>query len=129
MVCQNCKNTVNNRNKFCSNLCQKDYEYKKFIEKWKSGKISGMRGEYQLSNHIKRYLFNKYSNKCARCGWGEKNKYTNNIPLEIEHIDGDYKNNKEENLILLCPSCHSLTSTYKGANLHNGRKTRKKYNL
>lgn len=129
MVCQNCKNTVNNRNKFCSNLCQKDYEYKKFIEKWKSGKISGMRGEYQLSNHIKRYLFNKYSNKCARCGWGEKNKYTNNIPLEIEHIDGDYKNNKEENLILLCPNCHSLTSTYKGANLHNGRKTRKKYNL
>lgn len=129
MVCQNCKNTVNNRNKFCSNLCQKDYEYKKFIEKWKFGKISGMRGEYQLSNHIKRYLFNKYSNKCARCGWGEKNKYTNNIPLEIEHIDGDYKNNKEENLILLCPNCHSLTSTYKGASLHNGRKTRKKYNL
>lgn len=88
---------------------------------WNEGRIS----------IIKPYkeIFNKYSNKCARCGWGEKNKYTNNIPLEIEHIDGDYKNNKEENLILLCPNCHSLTSTYKGANLHNGRKTRKKYNL
>lgn len=75
--------------------------------------------------HIKKYLFRKYNNKCARCGWGETNVYTERIPLEVEHIDGNYKNNKEENLILLCPNCHSLTSTYKGANLNNGRKTRK----
>ena len=58
---------------------------------------------------------------------GEKNIYTNTIPLEIEHIDGNYRNNKEENLIVLCPNCHSLTSTYKGANLNNGRKSTKKY--
>lgn len=54
-----------------------------------------------------------------------KNIYTNNIPLEIEHIDGNYLNNKEENLILICPNCHSLTSTYKGANIRFGRKERK----
>ena len=78
--------------------------------------------------HIKTYLFKKYNNKCARCGWGELNKYTNNIPLEVEHIDGNYQNNKEENLILLCPNCHSLTETYKGANLNHGRKQRKKKN-
>lgn len=30
-------------------------------------------------------------------------------PLEIEHIDGNALNNKEDNLILLCPNCHSLT--------------------
>lgn len=34
-------------------------------------------------------------------------------------------NNKEENLLLLCPNCHSLTSTYKGANKGNGRPGRK----
>ena len=44
-----------------------------------------------------------------------------------EHIDGNYMNNKEENLILLCPSCHSLTQTYKGANRNHGRQGRKKY--
>ena len=58
--------------------------------------------------------------------WSKKNEYTGNIPLEIEHIDGNYLNNSENNLILLCPNCHSLTSTYKGAN-KNGRKSRKKY--
>ena len=64
--------------------------------------------------------------RCINCE-KEINKYTGNIPLEVEHIDGNYKNNKEENLILLCPNCHSLTSTYKGANLNNGRKSRNKY--
>ena len=98
-----------------------------YINEWKNGLQSGLKGEYQISNNIKAYLFKKYNNKCARCGWGEVNKYTNNIPLEVEHIDGNYQNNKEENLILLCPNCHSLTETYKGANLNHGRKQRKKY--
>lgn len=125
--CINCNEIIPKRNKYCSIDCQKKFEYKKYIEEWKSGTKSGMRGDYQISMHIKEYLYDKYNSKCARCGWGERNQYTNNIPLEIEHIDGDYTNNKEENLILLCPNCHSLTSTYKGANLNNGRKSRKKY--
>lgn len=127
MHCLNCNKSINKRSKYCSNKCQKEYQYKTYINKWKNGKENGMRGEYQISSYIKTYLFNKYNNKCARCGWGEKNIYTNKIPLEIEHIDGNYKNNKEDNLILLCPNCHSLTSTYKGANINNGRKTRSKY--
>ena len=127
MKCRNCNKEIKNKNKYCSVKCQKEYEYMNFIKKWKEGETSGMRGEYQLSMHIKTYLLEKYNNQCARCGWGETKQYTGKIPLEIEHIDGNYKNNKEENLIVLCPNCHSLTSTYKGANYNHGRKTRKKY--
>lgn len=127
MYCLNCNKQVKKRSKYCNNKCQKEYEYKIYINKWKNKEENGMRGEYQISSHIKTYLFNKYNNKCARCGWSEINKYTNKIPLEIEHIDGNYKNNNEDNLILLCPNCHSLTSTYKGANLNKGRKSRNKY--
>ena len=87
-----------------------------------------MKGKYQVSNYVRKYLYEKYDSKCALCGWNKKNNYTNIIPLEIEHKDGNYLNNSEENLILLCPNCHSLTSTYKGAN-KNGRKSRKKYSL
>lgn len=129
MECVNCGSNIPKRNKYCSVKCQKEYEYKTYIDKWKNGKEGGFRGDYQISMHIKSYLFEKYNNKCANCGWGEINKYTGNIPLEVEHIDGNYKNNKEENLILLCPNCHSLTSTYKGANLNKGRKTRSKYRI
>ena len=127
MQCLNCSKIINKRNKFCSIKCQKEYQYKNYIEKWKNNKVNGMRGEYQISSYIKTYIFEKYNNKCAICGWSKINPYTHNIPLEIEHRDGNYKNNKEENLILLCPNCHSLTSTYKEANINNGRKTRKKY--
>lgn len=127
MNCLNCGKDIVSRNKYCSIKCQKEYEYNRFIKKWKTGEIDGMRGEYQLSMHIKTYLLKKYNNKCAKCGWGKINQYTGKIPLEIEHIDGNFKNNKEDNLIILCPNCHSLTSTYKGANYNNGRKTRSKY--
>ena len=127
MKCMNCGMEISNKNKYCSIKCQKQYEYKTYIKKWKDGKEKGIRGEYQISMHIKTYLFEKYNNKCAKCGWGEINQYTGNIPLEVEHIDGNFKNNVEANLILLCPNCHSLTSTYKGANINNGRKSRSKY--
>ena len=130
MNCLFCdKPLKSSRNKYCNNICQKDHEYKEYINAWKDGKVNGMRGKFQVSNHIKKYLFEKYDNKCSKCGWGERNKFTNVIPLEIEHIDGNYLNNIESNLLLLCPNCHSLTSTYKGANKGNGKKDRSKYNL
>lgn len=66
-----------------------------------------------MSGHVRRYLFEKNNNQCEKCGWGEKNLYTKKIPLEIHHIDGDYKNNIESNLQLLCPNCHALTSNFK----------------
>ena len=82
---------------------------------------------YQISMHIKTYLLKKFNNQCSKYGWSKRNPYTGNIPLEIDHIDGNYKNNNEDNLIVLCPNCHSLTETYKGANLNFGRKNRQKY--
>ncbi len=127
MKCLNCKKEIKNKNKYCSIVCQKEDEYNHYIRKWKENKVNGLKGEYQISNYIKTYLFKKYKNKCCQCGWGEKNKFTGKIPLEVEHIDGNYKNNDENNLLLLCPNCHALTSTYKGANLNHGRKARSKY--
>lgn len=110
------------RRKYCSNHCEQEYLYQQYIEKWKNGEVSGTKGSkwIDVSDYVRRYLLEKYDNKCARCGWSEINPYTNTLPLEIEHIDGDAMNNKEENLTLLCPNCHSLTKTYRGANKGNG---------
>lgn len=127
-ICLNCGTRRDNkwRGKFCCQDCQHEYQYKKYIERWKDGKEDGMSGNDQISKIIKRYLREKYKNKCVCCGWNKINDYTKKIPLEVEHIDGNYKNNKEENLTLLCPNCHSLTSTYRGANRGYGREYRYK---
>ena len=121
--CLNCSTETRNP-KYCCRKCQKEYEQKVWIEKWLSGEISG----FYETNHwgdipdrIRTYLFKKYNNKCSKCGWSETNPFTNKIPLEVEHIDGNYKNNRPENLTLLCPNCHSLTETYRGRNKGKGR--------
>ena len=127
--CLNCNLDIPDNHQYCSIQCQRDYMYNQYIDRWKQGLETGKKGKYQISNFVRRYLLQKYNNKCSKCGWGEINPYTHKIPLEIEHIDGDYNNNSENNLIVLCPNCHSLTSTYKGANRGFGRKERSKYNI
>ena len=129
-ICTNCgkefEHTKSSTNKFCSSKCHAEYKNKQYIERWKNGEENGMCGEYGLSKVIRHYLLDKHNYKCEKCGWGETNSFTNTIPLEIHHIDGDYRNNKEENLQVLCPNCHSLTETHKSHN-KEGRIGRRKY--
>lgn len=84
-------------------------------------------GEYPAtlsSRFIRRYLILRLGEKCSRCGWAERHPKTGRIPVEIEHIDGDYRNNLPDNLTLLCPNCHSLTDTFRALNRGRGRPLR-----
>lgn len=124
--CLECdKKLTQSQNKFCSIKCQLQYNYESYIKKWKNGEENGLKGEYGISNYIRHYLIEKNNKQCQLCGWNELNIFTNKIPLEVHHIDGNYLNNNEENLQILCPNCHALTNTYKSAN-KKGRKGRKK---
>ncbi|MFJ3535221.1 HNH endonuclease signature motif containing protein [Streptomyces sp. NPDC090109] len=51
--------------------------------------------------------------QCARCG-NEGMWRGHPLALEIDHIDGDWRNNRIENLRFLCPNCHSATDDYRG---------------
>lgn len=48
-----------------------------------------------------------------------KRKWTNEqFILAVEnHINGNKHDNRIENLQLLCPNCHALTSNYRGKNI------------
>ncbi len=110
--------------KYCSHECQHDYENKQYIEEWKNGIQSGIRGKYGLVRAIRKYLLEKNKYKCQICGFSGINPHTGLSVLQIHHKDGDYTNNSEENLQVLCPNCHSMTDTY-GA--HNTCGRRKRY--
>ncbi|MDH6609621.1 hypothetical protein M2164_005256 [Streptomyces sp. SAI-208] len=56
--------------------------------------------------------------ECARCGTGPE-WLGKPMTLEIDHVNGDWSDDRRENLRLLCPNCHAITSTW----CRGGRRT------
>lgn len=52
---------------------------------------------------------------CAECGGGT-HWHGKTLQLQLDHINGDPRDNRLENLRLLCPNCHSQTLTFSGKN-------------
>lgn len=137
--CLNCDvELIKKSNKFCSVSCSNVYRVpkdKKIINEQKK-EITLKYFEYKgadrkrkiaednlllenfdsiLSNDRRRKrVIAEQKNNCNKCGishWFEKP-----ISLELEHIDGNNKNNDRSNLEALCPNCHSITLTWRGRN-------------
>jgi len=131
-ICINCKKPFTQRwqTKYCSNACQFEYQSKIYIRDWKLGDKTGSIGisAKNISQRLRKYLLEKFGNKCLKCGWNKKHPKSGRVPLEVDHIYGNSENNLEKNLRLLCPNCHALTSNFKNFNRGKGRKWRtKKY--
>ena len=119
--CLNCdKELKRYQGKYCSKDCQWTHIRSQYIEKWLTGKETGMDASDDVSTIVRRYLMDTIG-KCEMCGWKEINPSTGNSPLHIHHVDGNYLNSSRDNLQLLCPNCHSITSTYGSLNNGNGR--------
>ncbi|MFA5024598.1 MAG: HNH endonuclease signature motif containing protein [Patescibacteria group bacterium] len=70
------------------------------------------------SHKLKKRLFaaKLKSPQCEICGWAKKSA-DGRLPLELDHINGNSRDNRLENLRILCPNCHSLQSTHRGRNM------------
>ena len=57
-------------------------------------------------------IFEERGRKCEICGWQEVNPHCGIVPVQIHHINGDNKDDRPENLIVVCPNCHALTDKF-----------------
>lgn len=111
-TCNNCgiisKSTHKNQ-KYCSNVCHKEYQSKSYRLELESGAnlTHGKCKSYWLQD----------AHKCSCCGLHEWNGLP--IPLELDHINGDGTDNTLDNTRLLCPNCHAQTDNYKSKNKDN----------
>jgi hypothetical protein len=111
---------------YCSQRCQFDFLQQEFIRKWILGEIEGSSQNFDgPRSRIRPHLLESAGYKCSICGWGERNPRTGRVPLHVDHIDGNARNNRPENLRLLCPNHHALTETFGNANKGNGRALRR----
>lgn len=114
--CLNCCEMIPNRNTFCNNKCQGEYEFiNKTLPRFQNGEIFER-------DTLKKILIYFDGDKCSICditNWNGKK-----ITLQVDHIDGNCGNNGKNNLRLLCPNCHSQTDTWGNKNKGNGRRSK-----
>ena len=80
--------------------------------------LDGKYPDYNTYKLKRRLIQEGYKeDKCELCGWAQKRNHNDEFtPCELHHKDGNSHNHSLDNLIILCPNCHSLTNNYRAKN-------------
>ncbi len=98
--------------KYCSPPCMWEGIHGEKLSQWLDGSFDGSGANGDLRGSFRNWMLAQADYKCTLCGWNQKNPFIDKVILTIDHIDGNWQNNKRDNLIVLCYNCHTLTPTF-----------------
>jgi len=121
VACLSCGKPTKNP-KYCCRRCQWDHEWEQTRRKIK---LQGNVKLNLISNRkpAKRYLKEERGIQCEVCGL--RKWQGQEVPLVLDHIDGNSDNWDLTNLRLICGNCDMQTPFYCGKNYGNGRHYRR----
>lgn len=101
---------------FTGNAWNQGENYKPFGKKYDLVSILIEDSTYRSSDSLKKRLYKEglKTKQCEICKiieWNNKE-----LIFELDHINGINTDNRIDNLRILCPNCHSQTTTYSGKN-------------
>lgn len=78
--------------------------------------LEGLHPQYQTFKLKQKLLQSDLKNNvCEECGISEWNGKP--LMCELDHVNGNSKDHRLENLKMLCPNCHSQTDTFRAKNI------------
>lgn len=87
------------------------------LDAWLAGDLAGWTGaSRKLKPWVREYILKRADYACEECGWNERHPDDDRPLVEVDHVDGDAENTRPENLKVLCPNHHAMTSTHRRRN-------------
>jgi len=124
-----CGEEISKAARLCTPCHQEDVRKKAELRyaAWKSGNLSVLDTQSAtkglITSSLRGLLFEDRGNCCEQCGWTYWPENMAYPKLTIDHINNDYRDNRVENLMVLCPNCHSIKSHESPVNRGSGRRS------
>lgn len=103
--------------RFCSRKCAAEAKKRDAVHRM-------MEGQHITPGVVRRIILSTRDHKCVICNNDIWNGVE--IPLVVDHINGNPYDDRPDNLRLICPNCDAQTPTYMIKNKGNGRSERRK---